>query len=417
MDVKNGYEIKRSVVKKGISFAIIAALAFGAGFLVGDSNQAQTVISRVPLIGDGLDATPDEMADLTDFWKAWNALAEHYITTNSSFPPPSIEERVFGAIKGLAASYNDPHTVYFPPEEAKEFADSISGSFAGIGIEIDVKNGVLTVIAPLKGTPADVAGIKAGDQIAKINDKFTDGLSINKAVSEIRGPVGTAVELTLVRDGKIIETKIVRQIIQVPEIKDELIEENGIYKIALHRFTENSATVFREAFNRFKDSGSKRLILDLRSNPGGYLDSSVDIASHFLPNGSVIVIEDFGDNDKNKIHTSRGYDSLPSGAKMVVLIDGGSASASEILAGALQDAEIATIIGSKSFGKGSVQKLLDLGEGSLKITVAQWITPAGNLITGDGITPDIIVQYTKEDASAERDPQMDRAIQFLTTGI
>ena len=166
---------------------------------------------------------------------------------------------------------------------------------------------------------------------------------------------------------------------------------------------------------RFKNSGSKKLVIDLRGNPGGYLDSAVDIASHFLPRGATIVTEDFDDKEKNQVHTSLGYNDVPAGTKIVVLIDGGSASASEIFAGALQDAHVATVIGTKSFGKGSVQTLLDLGDGSLKVTVARWITPAGNWIMDNGITPDIIVPFTQADASAKKDPQMSRAIQFLTS--
>ena len=406
----------RGIVVRGISFALVATLAFSVGLVVGENGLSSSVVSRIPFIGDGLDATPNPNADFTDFWKAWNALETHYVITNASSTLPSIEERVMGAIQGLASSYNDPYTIYFPPEEAKTFADNISGSFAGVGMEIDVRNGVLTVVAPLKGTPAETAGIKAGDQIVTIDGKSTDGISTDKAVAKIRGPVGTTVKFTLIRDGKALDIKVVRAIIQVPETEDGLDEASGVYHIALYEFTSNSADLFNQAFVRFKNSGSKRLIIALRGNPGGYLDSSVNIASHFLPKGTTIVTEDFGGKGENEIHISIGYNDVPSGTKIVVLIDGGSASASEILAGALQDTKRATIIGTKSFGKGSVQSLIDLGDGSLKITVARWVTPDGHWIMDNGITPDIIVPFTPADATAKRDPQMLRAIKFLTTG-
>ncbi|MDE2021899.1 MAG: hypothetical protein KGI71_03230, partial [Patescibacteria group bacterium] len=220
----------------------------------------------------------------------------------------------------------------------------------------------------------------------------------------------------LIRSGKALDIKVVRDTIQVPETDDGYDAKSGVYHIALYEFTSNSASLFDQAFARFKASGSRKLVIDLRNNPGGYLDAAVDIASHFLPKGATIVTEDFAGKEPNQVHTSLGYNDLPAGTKVAVLIDNGSASASEILAGALQDAHAATLIGTKSFGKGSVQTLLGLDGGSLKITVARWITPAGHWIMGNGITPDITVPFTKADASAKQDPQMERAIEFLTTG-
>lgn len=410
---------KRGIVTRGISFALVAVIAFGAGIVMGGSgSSAGTLVAHIPLVGDQLDATPDSSVDLTNFWKAWNALNANYVITHASSTLPSAKDRIFGAISGLASSYGDPYTVFFPPTEAKAFADSISGSFAGVGMEIDVKDSILTVIAPLKGTPAEKAGIKTGDQIATIDGKSTDGLSTEKAVSEIRGPLGTTVSFTIIRAGKPLDIKVVRAIIQIPETDDGLDSASGVYHIALYEFTSNSADLFNQAFSRFKASGSKKLIVDLRSNPGGYLDAAVDIASHFLPKGATVVTEDFGGKETNNVHTSLGYSDVPAGTKIVVLIDAGSASASEILAGALQDAKAATLIGTKSFGKGSVQTLIDLDKGSLKVTVARWITPAGHWIMGNGITPDITVAYNAPGATTtpKVDPQTLRATKFLTTG-
>ncbi len=416
MGPKEAYRRGRNIAAPGVSLPHVAAIAFGAGIAIGGSGSTAAVVTHIPLIGDGLDATPDQSVDLADFWKAWNALDSNYVITHASSTLPTTKERVLGAIQGLAASYGDPYTVFFPPKEAKAFSDTISGSFAGVGIEIDVKDNVLTVIAPLKGTPAEAAGIKTGDQIAAIDGKSTDGISTDEAVSEIRGPIGTTVDFTIVRNGKALDIKVVRDTIQVPETDDGIDKASGVYHIALYEFTSNSASLFDQAFARFVASGSKKLIIDLRGNPGGYLDAAVDIASHFLPKGATIVTEDFGGKEPNNVHTSLGYDDVPAGTKIVVLIDGGSASASEILSGALQDHHVATLIGTKSFGKGSVQTLIDLAGGSLKVTVARWITPDGHWIMGNGITPDITVPYAPAGATTapKVDPQMARAIQFLT---
>lgn len=404
------------VALRGVAFAFVAVIAFGFGLSVGAGGSVASVVTHIPLLGDGLDATPNQSVDLTDFWKAWNTLDANYVITHASSTLPSVKDRLYGAISGLASSYGDPYTVFFPPKEAKAFADNISGSFAGVGMEIDVKDNILTVIAPLKGTPAQAAGIKAGDQIVAINGKTTEGLSIDEAVSDIRGPVGTTVDFTIVRGGKPIDIKVVRDTIQVPEVDDGLDAASGVYHIALYEFTANSADLFDQALQRFKTSGSKKLVIDLRGNPGGYLDAAVDIASHFLPKGTTVVTEDFDGKESNIVHTSLGYNDIPAGTKIVVLIDKGSASASEILAGALQDNHVATLIGTQSFGKGSVQTLIALDGGSLKVTVARWVTPAGHWIMGNGITPDIVVPYTPADATAKIDPQMLRAIDFLTKG-
>ena len=264
----------------------------------------------------------------------------------------------------------------------------------------------------------EVLSAVAGDQIVMIDKKSTDGLSVDEAVSQIRGPVGTTVALTILRAGKPLDISIVRETIQIPETDDGLDVESGVYHIALFEFTSNSASLFDQAFERFRESGSRKLVIDLRGNPGGYLDASVDIASHFLPKGAKVVTEDFGGKDTNQVHTSIGYADLPQGTKIVVLVDAGSASASEILAGALQDNHVATVIGTKTFGKGSIQTLLDLDGGSLKVTVARWITPAGHWIMGNGVTPDITVAYNMPNATTtpKVDPQMKRAIDFLTMG-
>jgi carboxyl-terminal processing protease len=406
----------KNLVQRGVSFALVAAVAFMAGIVV-EARGAPGSLSSVPFLGDGLTAAPDQSANLADFWKAWNALNDHYVVTHASSTIPENKDKIWGAIEGLAASYGDPYTVFFPPEEAKVFQDDISGNFEGVGMEMGIdKQGILAVIAPIKGTPADRAGLKPGDEILSVDGKTTDGLSTDEAVKLIRGPRGTTVTFAIYRDGETLTVPVVRDVINVPNIDSGLDASTGVFHIALYEFTAQSAGQFDDAFERFKKSGSKRLVIDLRGNPGGYLDAAVHIASHFLPEGTMVVTEDYEGKAENDVLRSSGIMDVPAGTKVAVLIDKGSASASEILAGALQDNKAATVIGAQSFGKGSVQQLIDIDGGSLKVTVARWLTPAGHAIMGEGITPDVKVERTQDDARAGRDPQMERAAELLAAG-
>ncbi|HVW71920.1 MAG TPA: S41 family peptidase [Candidatus Paceibacterota bacterium] len=407
-------------MKSAVGYALVAVMCFVGGVYAGGHNVSNA-FNNVPLLGDGLDATPDAQADLTDFWKAWNALDANYVKTHASTTIPTTQEKIWGAIQGLTASYGDPYTVFMPPAQAKVFADNISGNFSGVGIELGVnKDGILTVIAPLKDTPAEKAGVKAGDLIVSIDGKSTDGMTTDEAVQAIRGPKGTTVTFVLARDGSLVTVPVVRDTIQVPEIDNHYDSATGVYTIALYEFTANSAELFDTAFTDFEKSGSTKLVVDLRGNPGGYLDAAVAIASHFLPKGSTVVTEDYEGKQQNDVHTSAGTGGLPAGAKVAVLIDQGSASASEILSGALQDNNVATLIGTRSFGKGSVQQLLDLDGGSLKVTVARWLTPSGKNISDGGLTPDIqstlATSTTPITPDGAGDTQYARAVQFLTTG-
>jgi carboxyl-terminal processing protease len=282
-------------------------------------------------------------------------------------------------------------------------------------MEVGIKDKVLTVISPLKDTPAYRANIKPGDKILKINNKVTSSLSIEDAIKLIRGEVGTTVTLTIFREGnkEPMEVKIVREIINIPTLDTEL-RKDGIFVIKLYSFSANSSGLFRNAIKKFSESGSDKLLLDLRGNPGGYLDAAVDISSWFLPTGKVVVTEDYGNNKKQEIYRSRGYDIFNNNLKFAILIDGGSASASEIVAGAMQDHKRATLVGEKSFGKGSVQEAIKItGDTLLKITVAKWLTPNGNLIAEKGLTPDYTVPFTSKDAEEKKDPQMDKAVSLL----
>ncbi len=405
----------RSMVRTGIIVVVLLGVGFVGGLQVGTVGAAN-VLSSVPLLGDSLNATPDQNADFTAFWKAWNVLNDRFVQTHGSTTAPTTKERLWGAISGMTDSFGDPYTVYMPPQEAKSFAETISGEFGGVGMEIGIKDKVLTVIAPLKGTPAERAGIMAGDAILTIDEKSTEGLSTDEAVKMIRGKKGTSVAFKIMREGKISDITVVRATIAVPTIEHSYDAKTGIYYIAIYEFTATSAGLFDKALAEFRTSGSHKLILDVRGDPGGYLESAVSIASHFMPEGAAVVTEDYKGKQQNVVHRSRGTGGIPADTKVVVLMNQGSASASEILAGALQDAKVATLIGTRSFGKGSVQELVEIDGGALKVTIARWLTPSGRSISDGGLTPDIKVERTQEEFLADKDPQKARAVEFLTTG-
>jgi carboxyl-terminal processing protease len=293
------------------------------------------------------------------------------------------------------------------PQQNENFQESIRGNFSGVGMEVGMEDDVITVISPLKNTPAELSGIQSGDKIVEIDGISTAGVSLDEAVNKIRGPVGSEVVLTVVREGaeELIEISIMRDVIDIPVLDYEL-RDDGVFVISLYNFSANSSNEFRDALREFVLSKSDKLVLDLRGNPGGYLESAIDIASWFLPAGKVIVQEDFG-NDEVKYLRSKGYNIFTEALDMVVLVNRGSASASEIVAGALSEYGIATLVGTKTFGKGSVQELVPITpETSLKVTIARWLTPNGVSISDGGLTPDVIISPDDlEGELAEMEPQ------------
>ncbi len=387
--------------------AVISVVgAFGFGIAVGERMGKKAAIH----------ATEEALAsdiDLAPFWKAVSVLNDKFVSSTASSTIPTNENKVWGAIEGLAASYDDPYTVFLPPKESKSFADEVRGDFGGIGVEIGIKDKVLTVIAPLKGTPAERAGLKSGNSILKIDKKFTAGITVEDAVLLIRGPKGTNVTLTIKENGDTRDVVIMRDTIIIPTIETKL-RDDDVFVISLYNFSANSPELFRGALREFILSGSDKLVLDLRNNPGGYLEAAIDMASYFLPSGKTVVIEDWGLKSKQKIERSKGYDVFTDELKMIVLINGGSASASEILAGALNEHGIAKLVGEKSFGKGSVQELIEITrDTSLKVTIARWLTPKGHSISENGLIPNIEVKITKEDIKNEFDSQMEKAASLL----
>ncbi len=402
---------KKRILRR-ISYIIISLVAIcgvlGLGIYIGYTHRPEidkvtSLINKTPQV--------DTTADFSTFWKVWNTLSEKSIYAKNV----GDQDRVWGAISGLATSLGDPYTVFFPPKENKSFSEEISGSFEGIGAEIGMKEQILTIISPLKDTPAFKSGIKAGDKIIKINDVSTNDMTVDKALELIRGPEGTTVKLVILRPGenKTREFVIPREKIQIPTIDTEL-RADGIFVIKFYSFSENSDSLFRDALIKFIDSKSNKLILDLRGNPGGYLDSAVNIGSWFIDEGKVILSEDSQNGSTPKVYRSHGPRLFNDKLSFVVLVDGGSASASEILAGALHDYGIATLVGEKTFGKGSVQELIKITDDtSLKVTVANWFTPKGVSISLEGIKPDVEVPLIQKDYDAKKDPQMDKAVEIL----
>jgi len=395
---------------KYVAFTVFfIALAFVVGVYFGDNNRPE--IDKVVGISNK-ETQVATQADFSPFWKVWNTMNEKSLTVDTI----SDQDKVYGAVSGLVSSLKDPYSVFFPPTEAKAFQDEIAGNFDGVGMEVGAKDGILTVIAPLKDTPAYKAGIKSGDKILKINKTVTTNLSIDDAINLMRGPKGTTVTLTILRTGeqqpRVIN--ITRDTINIPTL-DTNLRKDGIFVITLYSFDANSAELFRGAMQQFVNSGSNKLILDLRGNPGGYLDAAVDMASWFLPANKTIVTEDYGSKQAPDVFKSKGYNIFAGkNLKFVILIDGGSASASEILSGAMQDNGIAKLVGTQSFGKGSVQEVINVTPDTiLKITVARWLTPNGTSISEKGLTPDYPVAITQKDIDNKIDPQMDKAVELL----
>lgn len=419
----------------GLIIAFIAV--FYVGFISGKVHtveasrmQALTLGASSSILAAAQPAA-DSNVDFTLFWKAWDIVNNKFVqthfasttsSTTSSIGTSTLSEadinkaKVYGAIKGMVDSLGDPYTTFFPPVEATAFESEIEGSFEGIGMEMGIKDSSLTVVAPLKSSPAEKAGLKTGDKVIQIDGKSTVDMAIDQAVKLIRGKKGTTVTLLVSRAGAEapIEFKIVRDVIDLPTIDTKMDQKTGIFTIKLYSFSANSASLFRNALRDFVNSKSNKLILDLRGNPGGFLDAAVDMASWFLPPGKPVVEEDYRKGGDQTVERSKGYNIFNDNLRMIILVDGGSASAAEILSGALHDYGKATLVGTRTFGKGSVQEYMKLNdETSLKVTVARWLTPKGISITGNGITPDVVVDITPDDIKKAIDPQMNKAIELL----
>lgn len=414
---KKELRVRTSVA--ALSAMVIVVVSFGGGFIAANRANAQQSDQAIGVPApDGVDFSP--------VWKAWQVLDQKFVpaavatsTPVSTSTKELEQQRVWGMIEGMAASENDPYTFFMPPQQAQEFSDDMSGSFEGVGMQIEIRDQVLTVVSPLKGTPSEKAGIKAGDLILKIDGVSTKDMTVNTAVSKIRGPHGTDVKLTVSRVGwdQPKEITVTRDVINMPTVTTTA-RDDGVYVIAVTTFTSQAPELFRDALRKFIDSGDSKLVLDLRGNPGGYLDAAVDMASWFVPAGKPIVTEDYAGHRDNIVHRSFGYDVFNKNLHMVILVDKGSASASEIFADALRYYGVAKLVGETTFGKGSVQELVDITpDTSLKVTVARWLGPDNIQIPHTGIIPDIIATSSDKTSTStsatSTDSQLEAAVRIL----
>lgn len=394
-------------------FAIALYIAYGFGVDQGRntlstfSGSGSSSLNAANFLNKDGEAKP---IDFDLFWKVWDILKEKYVDRGDL----DAQQLFYGAIDGMLAATGDPYTTFFDPKEQKEFTEDLSGKFGGIGAEMGIRDEVLTVIAPLDDTPAQRGGLLPNDKVLKINGEDSSNFSLEESVSRIRGDKGTEVKLLIFRTGEDAprEVAIIRDIINVKSIK-LTFREDEIPVLRVSLFGDDTAKDFSAAVTEIVAKNPKGLVIDLRNNPGGLLDTAVVMASAMLPSGSTVVIEENGKGDQKR-ERARGGDKL-SQIPTMILINEGSASASEILAGALKDNRVNVIlVGKKSFGKGSVQELIPTGKDtSVKITIARWLTPKGNQINEQGINPDIEVDISADDIKNERDPQMDRAIEEL----
>ncbi len=390
----------------GLISLLLVSGAYFMGYTVGHKNLVFEKGYR-PTIANSELHKPKNI-DFSLFWDVWKKVNDKYAGQVDN------QKMVYGAINGALQSLDDPYTLFLPPDEAKRFNEDLSGSFDGIGAEIESRSGFITVVAPLEGTPAAKAGLKAKDIITKIDGQETANMSLNEAIGKIRGPKDSTVTLVVAREGakEPITIVIKRGTITVSSVKWQ-IKEGNIGYIKISQFGRDTTSLVNEAVDEMVAKKPKALIVDVRNNPGGFLDSAVDVTSLFIKDRGAVVKEKNkeGAVTELKATSPAKLTDIP----MVVLVNGGSASASEIFSGALQDYGRAKLIGEKTFGKGSVQELNDTsGGGAVRITVAKWLTPKDRQINKLGINPDIEVKLTDDDTKNSKDPQYDRAVQELT---
>lgn len=404
---------------RNILLALLALLlltgAFSGGLIVGwlipSTSAQETLVQNTQTATQQTDVTqsPDSLGTLFDpFREAWQIVHDQYVDQ-----PVDDQKLMQGAIRGMLDALGDKHSGYMDPEEYYQATMPLDGSYTGIGAWVDTTGDFLTIISPMEGSPAERAGIKAGDEIIEVDGKDITGVDPSIVLQSVLGPSGTDVKLKIQRKdpAETLEFTITREKITLPSIESEMLDDNIGY-IALTTFGDSTAVDLEKALKTLLDKEPVGLILDLRNNTGGYLDTAIEVISQFIPEGKVM-IEQLGTGEELT------YDALPGGIAteipLVILVNEGSASASEITAGAIQDFQRGKLVGTVTYGKGSVQNWVPLkdNKGAVRITIARWLTPAGRQIHGVGLTPDYIVEITEEDAAADRDPQLQKAIDLL----
>lgn len=385
---------------------LFAVILFGAGYAMGRA-ATPTAVAPPPAAS----TTTPNVPQFKVFWEAWDWVNKDFYDRKAIDP----QKMTYGAIKGMLESLGDNTTVFAPPVAARREQNTLQGNFGGVGMTLGIKDKHVTVVSIIENTPAQKAGILSGDIVFKVDGVELTGLPLDEAVDKIRGPVGSKVTLTILRQNEPepLVFELVRAQIALPSVTAEMKADHVGY-IALSSFAETSPQEIIKAIRELRSQGAQSLILDLRYNLGGYLHIAQAIASQFLKEG-VVVIEEDGTGLRKSYPVQRG--GIATDIPLVVLVNRWSASASEIVAGAIQDAGRAPLIGEKTFGKGTVQRAYTLSDGSsVHITIAHWLTPKGNQIHSQGLTPNIEVPLTEEDQKAGRDPQLDRAITYLKTG-
>lgn len=408
----NFHHHEKNTLRRVIGLGIFGFLFLAGGFFLGtaagvrDALYSDTGEVDISNVLNLYSKSRSSDVDFEQFWQIWDIIKKTHVNQ-----PVSDVDLFYGALGGLVSGLDDPYSTYFPPVEAKEFVKDLDGEFGGVGAEIAKKNGKLTVVAPLPTSPAEAAGIKSGDIIFAINGEDTSDMTLEAAVLKIRGEKGTVVVLTISHDGfdEVTDVSVVRDVITVPTVEWHP-EENNLVYLRISYFNKNTWDEFDTAVKAITLASPKGIILDLRSNPGGFLETSVDVASEWIEEG-VIVKELFANNTKDE-YITRGRHRF-AGIPTVVLVDVGTASGSEIVAGALKDHGLATLVGEKTFGKGSVQDFQILSDGSaLKLTVAKWLTPNGGAIDGAGIEPDIVLENMFEETT-----KADGSIDIIDKGL
>lgn len=352
-------------------------------------------------------STPEEYKDLfAPFWETWDIVHEEYVDQ-----PVNDLELMRGAIEGMLNALGDRHTSYMNPDEFMQANESLEGEYEGIGAWVDITGDYVEIISPMRGSPADEAGLQPNDKVVGVNGEDVTGVPGDLVLNQILGPAGTDVTLTIQRDTETFDVTITRQNIVVPTVDLEILEDNIAY-IALYTYGENTTEQLRQSLTELLEQEPDGLILDLRDNGGGYLNTAIQVVSEFIGDG-VVMFEEYGDGE------TYTYEAIPGGLAteipLVVLVNGGTASASEITAGAIQDYGRAPLVGTTTYGKGSVQTWIELEDnaGGVRVTIARWLTPDGRQISGEGLEPEYVVEITEEDFEQGLDPQLDKAIEVL----
>jgi len=394
-----------------LAIALVVMVTTSLAYLAGFASQRIAAAEHLARL------RPPETRDTFQlFWEVWEIVRQDFYG-----PLPDAEEMIHGAIRGALSTLGDPYTTFITREEARLAEEDMSGSFEGIGAEVDERNGRIIIVAPLKGTPAERAGLRPGDIILAVDGEPLEGVSVFEAAMRIRGPRGTVVTLTIQRPGQPapFDVTITRERIEIPTVEGRIIEQDGvrIAYVRLFHFNDPAPYRFRSTVRTLLRKAPEGVILDLRDNPGGFLHVVIQIADEFLDEG-IIVREQGKRGEQQHSARSGGLLAGPRALPLVILVNKGSASASEILAGAIQDHGRGVLIGESTFGKGSVQITRGLSDGSrVRVTIARWFTPSGRQIHGQGLEPDIVVLRSDEDVEAGRDPQLDRAIEWLVNQL